>query len=87
MSSCEEQITEVNNWFRSPRFQGEAGLIIVAEVSGARTNELLNPDRVALRQLINKEPGLSLHRGSNTTKTMARLRRSSERAPHGGKDK
>ena len=34
----------------------EAGLIIVADVNTARTAELLNPDHVALRQLINKGP-------------------------------
>jgi isocitrate/methylisocitrate lyase len=41
----------------------EAGLIIVAEVNAARINELLNPDRVALRQLINKGPGSDPTRG------------------------
>ena len=38
------------------RVNAEAGLIIVADVNEARTTELLNPDRVALRQLINKGP-------------------------------
>jgi len=33
----------------------EAGLIIVASVNPARLGELLNPDRVVLRKLINKE--------------------------------
>jgi len=37
----------------------EAGLIIVADVNTSRTNELLNPDHVALRELINKGPGVN----------------------------
>ena len=37
----------------------EAGLIIVADVNVARTSELVNPDHVALRQLINKGPSAS----------------------------
>ena len=32
----------------------EAGLIIVASIDAGRIAELLNPDRIALRKLINK---------------------------------